>query len=439
MKKTDVLIIGGGPAGIVAGLTIKKIKPKLKVTLVKKEKGVTILCSEPYALAGIVNPKDIVFSDKKMITSAGIDLVIDEAKKIEIKKNIVVTKKNKIKFKKLVLATGARPFVPPIPGKEMKNIFTLRTIKDVKNIRQSLKKAKNIIIVGGGAIGIEVASLLNNKKRKITIIELLPHLVSGAYDEDFSQDVENVLSDAGIKILTNESVKGFLGENKVKYVLTSKKRKIPADIVLLSIGVRSNIDLAKSSGIKIGKFGIWVNKYQQTSVKNIYAIGDCAQAIDFITGKPTPSQLATTAVFQAKVAAMNIIGKKVKYDGVVNPAVSAFECLAIGRVGLTEKQAKENGFKIIVGRAESYNRYACHPNTCLVKIKLIFEKKTKRILGGQIISGEHGVAQRINLLSLAIKKKMTAGNLANLNYCAHPELTPLPFAEPIVMASESVL
>ena len=439
MTKTDVLIIGGGPGGIVAGLTIKKLKPSLKVTLIKKEQGVTVLCSEPYALSGVVEPKKIVFPDKKMIIDAGIKLIVDEAKKIDLKNKFVQTKKEKIEFKKLILATGATPFVPPIPGRDLENIFTLRTIKDVKKIRQGLKKAKNIVIVGGGAIGIEVASLLNEKGKNVTIIELLPHLISGAYDKEFSQEAEDALKQCGVKILTNYRVEKFSGKEKVKYVVANKNKKIPADLVLLSIGVRSNIDLAKNAGIKIGKFGIGVDKYQETNVKNVYAIGDCAQAIDFITKKPTPSQLATTAVFQAKIAGANIAGKKISYSGVVNASVSAFECLAIGRVGLTEKQARTTGFKISIGWANSYNRYACHPGACPIKVKLIFEEKTKKILGGQIISGEQGVSQRINLLSLAIKKRMTALDLANLNYCANPGLTPLPFAEPIVMAAESVL
>jgi len=220
-----------------------------------------------------------------------------------------------------------------------------------------LRKAKDVVIIGGGAIGIEVSSLLNREKRKVVIIELLPHLVSGSYDEEFSKDIEKILKEKGIKVLTNESAKRFLGDVKVRYILTSKGKKIRADLVILSIGVRSNTDLAKDAGLEIGKFGIKVDEYQRTSDKDIYAIGDCAQAIDFITGKPTPSQLATTAVFQGKIAAINIVGGKIKYKGVVNPSVSEIFDLAIGRVGLTEKQAEGNGFKVVVGRANSYNIY----------------------------------------------------------------------------------
>jgi len=435
--KTDILVVGGGPAGILAGMSAKMTNPKLDVTLIKKEKGVTIKCSEPYVIGDVLKLKNIVFSDK-MISEAGIKLIIDEATKVDTKKKVVFTKKRKINYKKLILATGANPFVPPIPGTNLKNVFTLRTSDDVKKIYNQIKKAKNIVIVGGGAIGIELASLLS-KKKNVTIIEILPHLVYGAYDEEFSKIVEKTLKKSGIKILKNEGVKEIKGNKKVEFLVTTKSKKIKTDMVLFSTGVRSETKLARDTGIRVGKFGIWIKNTMETSIKDVYACGDCAQAIDFITKKPTSSQLATTAVFQGKVAGANAAGMKNKYDGVVNPAVSAFCGIAIGRVGFTEKQAKENGFKIVTGNSESSTKYPYHPGAKKIKIKLVFDKKTRRILGAQIFGGSEGVSQRINLLSLAIYNRMKIENLMELNYCAHPELTPLPFAEPIVMAAEDAM
>lgn len=437
--KTDILIIGGGPAGIIAGIAAKETNPKLSIALIKKDKGITVRCSEPYVLGGMVKLKDIIVADQ-MIIGAGINLIIDEAIKINPKEKIVKTRKNKqIRYKKLILATGATPFVPPISGVNLKNVFTLRNAKDVKEIQKSLKKAKNIVIIGGGAIGITLASVLKNKKRNISIIELSPNLVFSAYDKEVSKKVETVLKQSGIKILTNEQVKEIIGDKSVKAVITASNKKIPADLVLFAVGVRSETELAKKAGIKIGKFGIYCKKNQETSIRDIYAIGDCVQATDLITNKPTPSQLATTAVFQGKVAGINAAGGKAEYPGVVNPAVSLFKGVAVGRVGLTEKQAKANNFKILTGNAKSFNRYTCHPGAKPLEIKLVFDQKTKRIFGAQIFGGEEGVSQRINLLSLAIQKELTAVDLAKLNYCAHPELTPLPFAEPIVMAAEDAL
>ena len=436
--KTDLLIIGGGPAGILAGMAAKQTNPKLKIVLIKKEKGITIRCSEPYVLGNLVKLEKIVSNDK-MITSAGIKLIFDQATKIITKTKTVKTKSKEIKYKKLVLAIGAKPFVPNIPGIEPENIFTLRDDKDTKKIQKKLKSAKNIVIIGGGAIGIEIASVLKNIKKNVTLIELMPELMFGAYDSGFSKRVEDVLKKSGINILLNEKIKEIKGNKKVKFVVTNSNKNIKADIVLLTAGVKSEIELAKKAGIKIGKYGIYCKKNQETSIKDIYAVGDCAQAIDFITKKPTPSQLATTAVFQGKVAGINSAGGKAIHPGVINPAVSVFEKIAIGRVGLTEKQAKDDKIKIFIGKAESFSRYTCHPGAKPLELKLIFEKNKKTIIGAQIFGGEQGISQRINLISLAIQKKMNVCDLAGLNYCAHPELTPLPFAEPIVMAAEDAL
>jgi len=436
--KTDVLIVGGGPAGILAGMSAKMANPKLNVTLIKKERGVTIKCSEPYVLGGILKLKDIIFPDK-MITDRGINLLIDEAVKVDTSKKIVITKKKKIVYKKLIFATGANPFVPPIPGKDLKNVFTLRTSEDVKKIQTSMNVSKNIVIIGGGAIGIELASLLVRNKKNVTIIEILPHLVYGAYDEEFSKTVENTLKGCGVKVLTGESVKEIRGKGKAEVIITNSSKRIRADIVLFTTGVRSETKLAKEAGIKIGKFGIWTKDTMETSIKDIYTCGDCAQAIHFITRKPTPSQLATTAVFQGKIAGTNSAGMKNQFRGVVNPAVSTFCEVAIGRAGLTEKQAKEEKFKVVVGEAESFNKYPYHPGAKKLRIKLTFDRKTKRILGAQIFGGQEGVSQRINLLSLAIYNRMKIEDIIKLKYCAHPELTPLPFAEPVVMAAEDAL
>ncbi|MCK5149621.1 FAD-dependent oxidoreductase [Candidatus Pacearchaeota archaeon] len=427
MIKTDILIIGGGPAGILAGMVAKQINPKLKITLIKKEKGIDIRCSEPYVICGLVKLKNMIHSDE-MISNA-INLIIDEATKISPSEKIVYTKTKQIKYKKLIIATGALPFVPEI-FKEVKNVFTLRTSQDVKKIQDKLNTSKNVVVIGGGAIGIELASFIKNKK--ITLIELSSHLVSGLYDKEFSKKVEDILKEQKIKLLLNTKIK------KIDDKIILSKEKIKFDLILLCAGVRSDTKLAEQAGIKIGKFGIFTKKNQETNVKDIYACGDCAQAISFIDNKPTPSQIAPVAVIQGKVAGVNAAGGKAEYSGVTNSSVSHFFEQSIGRVGFTEKQAIEKKFKVIMGKSKSFTKYANQPNAKPVEIKLVFDKKTKRILGAQIFGGNEGLAQRINLLSLAIKHKMTFEDLAKLDYCAHPELTPFPFAEGIVMAAENL-
>ena len=437
--KYDIIIIGGGPAGVLAGKAAKQVNSELKICLIKKDKGIPIRCSEPYVLGGYSELKNIVASDE-MITGSGVDLVIDEVTEVLPDRKEVKTKNGRIyKYKKLILATGAHPFMPPIPGKDLDNVFTLRSPDDVKNIEVVLKESKNIAVIGGGAIGVELASVLQGEDRNITLVELLPHLISGAYDEDYSKKAEELLSKSEVKVITGKKVKEIKGDKKVQSLILESGEEIKSELVILTIGVRSEIGLAKEAGARIGQFGIETNERQETSLEEVYACGDCAQAIDFTTQKPTPSQLATTAVFQGRVAGINAAGGNAKSDGVVNPAVSVILNKAVGRVGLTEEQGKKEGFTLITGEASSHTRYTCHPNAKEIEVKLIFDRASKRLLGAQLFGGEEGISQRVNLLSLAIKNKLTIKEIANLDYCAHPELTPLPFAEPIVMAAEEAL
>ena len=318
--------------------------------------------------------------------------------------------------------------------KNAKNVFTLRDAGDVKKISKAAKKARKVVIIGGGAIGIEVASLLREKGKSVAILEVASQLMPGAYDIGLANKVKEILEKKGIKVKLGIQVK----EIKKKMVVTSRGN-IGFDLVICSCGVRANVELAQKLDCRLGKFGILVNQFCQTSQKGIWAIGDCAQAKSFITKKPIPSQLATTAVLMGKIAGMNIAGKKEKLEGVLNPAVSCFFDYAVGRVGLTEKEAKNEKISVKVASAQSTNQYPSQMSAKPLEIKLVFNQKNSRLIGAQVFGGKKDVGMRINLLSLAISQRLTAEKLSKLNYCAHPEETPLPFAEPMIMAAEQVV
>ncbi len=438
MRSTDILIVGGGPAGILAGLAAKQTNPSLKILMVKNEKGITIRCSEPYTLGGKACLNKIIHSDDGMLKKNGLDYLIDEV--VDFKnwpqEKVAITKKGEeIKFQKLVLATGAEPFVPPIKRiKEFPNIFTLRRASDVRKIKKQLAKAKQVVVIGGGAIGIETAALLQEAKKKVTLLEAAPYLMAGAYDPDYSQKAQEVLEKNKVKVVCNAQIK----EIKAKEIVLAKET-IKYGLIICACGVRGNVELAKKLGCKIERFGIKINNQCLTTKKDVYAVGDCAQAKSLLTKKPLPSQLATTAVIMGKVAGLSLAGKKACFAGVLNPAVSCFFDKAIGRVGMTEKEAKENKIKIKTASAQATDQYPTQPTVQPIENKLIFDAKTNRLIGAQVFGGKKGVGLRINLLSLAIANKLTAEKLAQLNYCAHPEETPLPFMEPIVMAAEQIL
>lgn len=438
MKKTNVLIIGGGAAGILTGLVVKKFSPKTKVLVIKDEKDIIIRCSEPYVLGGIANLQKIIHPDEGMFKNNGIDFLIDKV--VDFldfpKKKIALTKDGeKIKFEQLVLATGANPFVPPIPGlKEQKNILTLRQANDLVKIKKAVSKSKKAVVIGGGAIGLEVATMLRRKGLSVTILEVADQLMPGAYDKDYADKIKKVIEDNKIKVKLGVRIQEV---NEKEIIIPSEKIKY--DFIVCSCGVRPEIELAQKLGCRIDKFGIQINQFGQTSVNDIWAAGDCVQAKDFITGQPIPSRLATTAVLMGKTVAMNLLGKRMTIPKIVNPAVSCFFDFGVGRVGLTKRQAEKSGIKTIIGEAQSTTQYPSQPTAQPIEIKLIFNAGNKRIIGAQLFGGKGSLGMRVNLLSLAITRQLTMNDLAKMNYCAHPEETPLPFMEPIVMAAENAM
>ncbi len=423
----NVVIIGGGAAGTIAALVARKMGAD--VTLIRKDKEFFVKCAAPYVISGGVEYSKATKPDE-MLTSSGVRLIIDEVTDIDVEKKTVKTSELNLFYDKLIIATGASPFVPPMKIVSDR-VFTLRDGEDVKKIIDAAKDAKSVAVIGGGAIGIEVASEFKKMGKDVRIIELLDHLMERVYDPEFCEKIEKILSDKGIVINTSTKVQE-IDDNKI----ITDKGTFEADLILLSVGVRPEVELARKIGLEIDK-GIVVNDKMETSMKDIYAAGDCAQYVSMIDGKPVPSQIATTAVIEGKVAAINACGGDVSLNGLTNPIVSEVFGTPIGRVGFNELDCRRAGIEYIVGRAKSLNKYDCMSDAEPIEVKLIFEKNSKVIVGAEMLGAN--IAERIDLVSLAIQKKTTLGEIALLNYCAHPALTPLPFMEPIVMAAEDAM
>ena len=431
-----VVIIGSGPAGIVASHLIKKLRPDANVSLISKEECIVVRCSEVYAIAGEVEIERIIKPDE-VITRSGVEFVRDEVVEVDVENRKVKSKGGReFEYDYLIFATGSRPFKPPIPGAELGNVFTLRTAEDTRRIKQAIQDINELVIVGGGMIGVELASLLCNKL-KVTLIEAAPHLLYSAYDDEFCEIVENKLREAGIEVLVGKKVEEMRGSEKVESVRVDG-REIKADAVILATGVRANKELAENAGIQTGKFGIKVNERMETNIENVYAIGDCTESFSAITHKPTPCGLVSTAIAQAKVAAMNVCNVDSKFEGVVAPSVTKIFDISLGRVGLTERQAREEGIEILVGSFKGLNKYDTQKDPKPLILKLIFNK-AHELIGGEVLTSGNVVSSLIDFLSFAILNKVKGEELKKLRYCAHPELTPLPFFNAIVNATEEAL
>jgi NADPH-dependent 2,4-dienoyl-CoA reductase/sulfur reductase-like enzyme len=441
---TGILIIGGGPAGSVTAITARKHNPDKKITLIRQEKKSVIPCGIPYIFNRLDSVEKNIAPDKPLKANK-IDLVIDEVVKIEPSNKKILLKKNKeMSYEKLVLATGSASALIPIKGIEKQGVWLVKKDFDyLEKMRSAVLKSKNIVIIGGGFIGVEIAEEISRiKGLNISVIEKLDFCLGTTLDEEFALAGQEKLKETGVKVYTKTGVAQIGGQAQVEYVKFDNGEQIPADLVILSIGARPKTDLAKEAGLKIGeKGGIWVDEYMRTNLADIFAVGDCAETREFFTGKFIPVMLASTAASEARIAGANLYQLKIlrKNKGTLGAFSTFLNGLTLGAAGFGEKTAKAEGFDIVIGQSEAPNHHpGTLPDTEKIKVKLVFAKSSGALLGGQVM-GPASVAEMINLLSLAIQQGVTLYDFDTLQISTHPLLTAAPTVYPLITAAQSVL
>ena len=444
MIKTNILIIGGGPAGIVSADIARKNNADKKITLIRENQKTVIPCGIPYIFNRLDSVEKNLMPDKSLKANK-IDLLIDKAVKINAAKKTVFLKSDKkINYGKLIIAIGSKPILIPIKGIDKKGVWQIKKdFEYLKKLRKAALKSKNIVIIGGGFIGVEIAEELSSiKKLNISIIEKLNHCLITSFDKEFAVAAEEKIKQKGVKIFAKTAVKEIIGKNKVESVKLDNGKNIPADLIILSIGARPNIDLIKETKIKLGNYnGIRVDKYMRTNIPDVFAVGDCAETKDFFTRKHIPVMLASTAITEARIAGANLYQLKnlKRNKGTIGAFSTYVNGLVLGETGLTESRAKLENFNVIVGASECPNHHPkTLPNTESVKVKLIFSKSSKTLLGGQII-GSESAGEMINILALAIQRKMTAYDFETLQISTHPLLTASPTIYPLITAAQNAL
>jgi len=438
----NVVVIGGGPAGVTAAITARRYYPDAKVTLIRKEEKALIPCGIPYIFGTVGSPEKNLIPDT-VLSNNNIDLIIDEVTFIDkVAKTLTTAKGETLNYDKMVIATGSLPLVPPLPGVELNNVFVVR--KDVNYLQkllEALNKAKDVIIIGGGFVGLEFAD--ECKKRgnlNVTVIEFLPRCLLLACDEEICIRVEKKLKERGIKILSGRKAKAILGEKSVEYVELEGGQKLKADIVILGIGVKPNVELAWNSGLKVEeKDGIWVDDFMRTSDENIFACGDCVAKRCYLSGTSIAVRLASMATTEARVVGANLFGIRRRIECAIGIFSTCFGDLAVGSAGMTERSAKKLGIDVISGEASAPDRHpGCIPETQDLGVKLIFEKDTGLLIGGQTYGGRT-VGELINLIGAMIQHKMRVDEICTFQMGTHPMLTASPIAYQIVNAAQTAI
>ena len=440
-----IVIIGAHAAGVDAASACRKKDRTSEIILITKEKHAGYSrCGLPFVIGGqIPNFEDLIVFSNAYYKMLKLNLKTETSViKIDIQnKNVNTVNKNgvleSLEYDKLIISTGASPFIPRIKGSDKKGIMSLRTLEDGKQIDQSIKEgAKTALIMGAGLIGLETGIGLHERGLKVTIVEMLPQILPAMLDMDMASHIKEALVKKGLSILTEKRVEEITGNEKASGVIASSEQ-INGDILVSAFGVRANTKLAIDAKIAIGETrAIKTNQRMETNVTDIFAAGDCAEVPNLITHQPSCSQLGTIAVRQGKVAGTNAGGGYALFEGVLASAVTKLYDIEVGSTGLTTTAAKRGKIETVSGKISSKTRADYFPGAKPIKIKLIVEKESRRLIGAQIMGGEE-VTQRINALSFAIQKNMTVNELAKADTAYAPPLCET--WEPIVLAAEIAL
>lgn len=438
-----IVIIGGVAAGLKSAAKARREDPTAQITVL--EKGTLIsygACGMPYYVGGLIADVDEVM--KTPSGSVRNAVFFKNGKNIDVRTRTMATAINRVDktvaakaletgeelefpYDKLVIATGATPLRPPLPGIELSGIHQFWHPDDAVAIRSGIDNGhiKSAVVIGAGLVGMEMAEAFKTRGVDVTVIEMQDKVFPAFLDDEIAASVADFAAANGIKLALGEKVEQFNGDERVKEVVTNK-RVIPTDVVVLAIGVRPNAELARAAGITIGPTGaIAVNEYMETNDPDIYAGGDCVESTNMVSGKKVFAPMGSTANKHGRVIGENIVGKRVSFRGVLNTVVVKVLDLNVGKTGLTEREVKALGYQYVTAVVGGYDKPHYMPDAKSLTIKLIVETGSRKILGVQAY-GEGDVAKRIDVVAAALTMNATIDDLFDMDLGYAP-----PYSHPI--------
>lgn len=438
-----ILIIGGVAAGTKVAAKLKRENRDIDITILTKSNDISYAgCGLPYYVGDLIHERSqlIVNTPESFSALTGVNVLtqmevnkVNQAEKTVLALNLSTNEVSTFNYDKLVIASGANPIKPNLEGINLKGVYFMRTPEDAISLRASVEagEIKRAIVVGGGFIGLEVAENLALQGVKVSVLDMADHILPG-FDEEICEYVENHLADQGIMTFTNTRLEGILGEEKVEKVQT-QKRAMKCDAVILAMGIRANTSFLDGTSIELmPNRTIKVNEYLQTNDENIYAVGDCASVINSITKAPTWSPMGSSANIEGRIAAKNIAGAALKYNGVLGTGVCKLPKLNVGRTGLTETQATAAGFNAVSVITVVDDKAHYYPDASIFIVKMIADKDTKKLLGLQVL-GKGAVDKMVDIAVTAITMNASLEDIENMDLAYAP-----PFSTAIHPFSHTV-
>lgn len=426
-----VVIIGGVAGGATAAARLRRLDESAEIVILERSGYVSYAnCGLPYYAGGVIKDKSALTlkTPEDFYERFRVDVrVKNEVTSINPEKKTVTVRRledmseYEESYDKLILSPGAKAIQLPLPGADSEKIMTLRTVEDVFRIREYLEEnnPETAVVIGGGFIGLEAAENLMHYGVKTTLFQNSPHVMPNL-DYDIASQVNSYLRSKGLDLRLNKSVNGFKEENGKITVTVENSESVTADLVIMAVGVVPETHLAENAGLKLGiKKAIVVNEHMETSVPDIYAVGDAVQIKNFVTGEDALISLAGPANKQGRIAADNICGIRSEYTGGQGSSVIKLFDMTVASTGINEKNASELGLEYDKAVTYSASHATYYPGAMDMTIKTIYVPSTGKILGAQIV-GFEGVDKRIDVMAAAIRGGMTSADLEELELSYAP-------------------
>ena len=448
-ERKRLVVIGGVAAGMSAASKARRTNRDLEIMVFEQGEWISYsACGLPYFVGGLVA------SEQKLIARTVVEFAqqnidvrlrhavtsIDTASKtVRVLNNAALdTKPMDVPYDALIIATGARPFRPPVEGIDLKGVFHLYTMPDALAIREYIdtRQPKRAVIVGGGYIGLEAAENLERRGIKIAVVQRPPQLFSSV-DPEITDLVAQELDRHGVDLtLGNSALSACQGKDGYVTCIQTTHGKLDTDMVLLATGVRPNVELAAGVGIRCGAAGaIAVDDHQRTSAPDVYAAGDCAEHFDRVTGQPNWVPLGTTANKQGRIAGTNAAGGDERFRGIVATTITRVCDLEVGRTGVTSLEAGRHGMEVATAVVDYTDIAGYYPGHAPIRVKLIAEKGSGRLLGVQ--AAGKGVDKRIDVAATALFAGMTVEDMAWLDLGYAPPFNSV--WDPLLVAANNVM